>query len=122
MPKKTNEISEAELEIMKILWANGNPLNAQEVCDTLVNKEWTYSTVSTLFGRMVEKGAVTYEKRGRFYYYSPTISEDEYKQLQTKNFIANLYDGSVKKLAVSLFKTGDLSTADVEEIKKMFNL
>ncbi|MCL1809743.1 MAG: BlaI/MecI/CopY family transcriptional regulator [Clostridiales bacterium] len=122
MPRKTSEISEAELEIAKALWANGEPMNAQEVCGVLANIGWTYSTVSTLLGRMVEKGAVTYEKRGRFFYYSPTVSEDEYKQMQTKSFVAKLYGGSVKNLAVSLFKTGDLSANDIEEIKTMFNL
>jgi BlaI family penicillinase repressor len=122
MSKKTNEISEAELELMKILWRNGKPMNARKVHGALADKEWTYSTVSTLFGRLVEKGAVTYEKRGRFYYYSPTVGEEGYKQARTKSFIASLYNGSVKNLAVSLFKTGDMSADDVEEIKKMFNL
>ena len=122
MLDKINEISGAELEIMKILWANGKPMNAQQVCDGLVSREWTYSTISTLFGRMVEKGAVSYEKIGRFYYYSPTVLEEEYKQAQTKKFVSKLYNGSVKSLAVSLFKAGDLTKEDIEEIKELFNL
>ncbi|WP_312048176.1 hypothetical protein [Anaerotignum sp.] len=44
------------------------------------------------------------------------------KQSQTKNLISKLYDGSVKNLAVSLFKAGEMSADDIEEIKKMFNL
>ena len=122
MQKKAYAISEAELKIMKILCAGDKPLNAPEVCDTLVNKEWTYTTISTLLSRMVGKSAVTYEKKGRFYYYSPTISADEYKKVQTKNLVTKLYDGSVKNLAVSLFKAGDLSANDIEEIKHMFDL
>ena len=122
MSKKTNEISEAELEIAKALWANGEPMNVQEICCSLVKKSWTYSTVSTLLGRMIEKGAVTQEKRGRYFYYSPTVSEEEYRQVQTRNFVAKLYGGSVKNLTVSLFKTGDLSANDIEEIKAMFDL
>ena len=122
MLNKTVEISGAELELMKILWANGEPMNAQEVCGALVSKDWTYSTISTLLGRMVEKCAVTYEKKGRFYYYAPAVSEDEYKQAQTKKFVSSLYGGSVKNLAVSLFQTGDMTAEDIAEIKELFKL
>lgn len=115
-------ISEAELEIMKVLWQAGEPVTAQYVSDTLKNKEWKYSTIATLFGRMVEKGTVTFEKRGRFFYYTPIVSEKEYKTNQTKNFISKLYNGSVKNLVVSLFENKQMSDEDIEEIKKMFNL
>ncbi|WP_110943065.1 BlaI/MecI/CopY family transcriptional regulator [Inediibacterium massiliense] len=54
--------------------------------------------------------------------YVPGGSKDDYKQLQTKNLTSKLYDGSVKNLAVSLFKAGEMSADDIEEIKKMFNL
>lgn len=122
MIKKAFEITEAELEVMKVLWANGEPTSTQTACDMLVNKEWKYNTVSTLLSRMVEKGAVAYEKRGKFYFYSPTIKEQDYKEAQTKSLVSKLYDGSVKKLAVSLFKAGEMSAEDIEDIKKMFNL
>lgn len=122
MNKKAYELSEAELEVMKVLWVIGEPTSTQGVCDTIVNKEWKYTTVSTLLSRMVKKGAVTYEKRGKFYYYFPAIKEEDYRETQTKKFVSKLYDGSVKNLAVSLFKTGEMSTDDIDEIKKMFNL
>ena len=115
-------ISEAELEIMKVLWHSDKPVTAQDVSKTLKNKEWKYSTIATLFGRMVEKGTVTYEKRGRFFHYTPTISESEYKTNQTKKFISKLYNGSVKNLVVSLFENEQMSDEEIEEIKKMFNL
>ncbi len=115
-------LSEAELEIMKALWLAGEPVTAQHVSGTLKNKEWKYSTIATLFGRMVEKGAVTYEKRGRFFYYTPTVSENEYKTHQAKKLIGQLYNGSVKNLVVSLFEAKQMSPEDIEEIKRMFDL
>ena len=122
MLKKTSEITEAELEVMKILWLSGEPTSTQLVCDKLTDKEWKYNTVSTLLSRMVDKGAVTYEKRGKLYFYSPTIKEADYKETQTKNLVSKLYDGSVKKLAVSLFEAGEMSKEDIDDIKKTFNL
>ncbi len=64
MVNKAFEISEAELEVMKALWKMKAPAALQGVCDTLVNKEWKYTTISTLLGRLVEKGAVAYDKKG----------------------------------------------------------
>lgn len=115
-------ISEAELEIMKVLWRSDEPVTAQYVSDTLKNKDWKYSTIATLCGRMVVKGTITYERRGRFYYYTPTITENEYKAFKTKNFISKLYNGSVKNLVVSLFENKQMSDEDIQDIKEMFNL
>lgn len=122
MENKAFEISEAELEVIKVLWKTGKAMTVQEVCDTVVSKEWKYTTVSTLLSRLVEKGSVVYEKKGKSYLYYPIIKKEEYKQSQTKNLVSKLYDGSVRNLAVSLFKTGEMSAEDIEDIKKMFNL
>ena len=122
MTNKAFEISEAELEVMKVLWKNKGPMALQGICDALITKEWKYTTISTLLSRLVEKGAVQYDKKGKTNYYFSNIKEEDYKQLQTKTLVSKLYDGSVKKLAVSLFKNGELSKADIDEIKEMFDL
>ena len=121
MENKIN-ISDAELEVMKVLWKAGRPITAQEVSQELVNKEWKYSTIATLLGRMVEKGTATYEKRSRFFYYTPIVSEQDYKSAQTKRFVSSLFNGSVKNLVVSLFQNQEMSEADIAEIKKLFDL
>ena len=58
---KNFNISEAEQEIMQVLWRAKEPLSAHDVLKQLKNKKWKYSTIATLFGRMVEKETVTYE-------------------------------------------------------------
>lgn len=123
MSDKTNvQISEAELEIMKVLWAAAEPMTAQQVSEALKGRDWKYSTIATLFSRLVDKGAVTYEKRGRFFYYTPLIIEREYQAEQTKRFISRLYNGSVKNLVVSLFENRQISDRDIAELKKKFDL
>lgn len=117
-----NNISEAELEIMKVLWKADEPLTAQAVLEKISDRDWKYSTIATLFKRMVEKGSVSYEKKGRFFFYTPLISENDYKKEQTKTFVSRLYDGSVKNLVVSLFENKAVSEEDIEEIKRRFDL
>ena len=122
MSEKPAKISDAELALMKVLWEAGEPLSAQQVSESLQEKDWKYSTVATLFSRLVDKNAVSFEKRGRFYYYTPLISEKESKAEQTHTLVSKLYNGSVKNLVVSLFENQQMSKADIEEIKQKFGL
>ncbi|MCI8284443.1 MAG: BlaI/MecI/CopY family transcriptional regulator [Firmicutes bacterium] len=120
--KKTKEISGAELEVMQILWKNNRPMKVQDVCDELENNKWEYRTVATLLIRMREKGAVECVKKQKVNYYTPVLDKESYTKSQTKTFIQKLYNGSVKDLAVSLFKSEEMSKEDIEEIRKMFDL
>ena len=120
---KTNyDISGAELEVMQILWQSASPMKVQEVCDMLEPGKWKYKTVATLLLRLEEKGAVTSEKISKSNYYTPVLCKDDYTSYKTKSLVQKLYNGSVKDLAVSLFKSDDMSQEDIEEIRKMFNL
>lgn len=120
--KEIPNISGAELEIMQVLWEANKPLKIQEVSEGLKSSKWKYNTVGTLLMRMTEKGAVTSEKKDRVNYFVAAINKEEYKKSQTKNLISKLYNGSVKDLAVSLFKSQDMSDSDIDEIRKMFDL
>lgn len=120
--KKVHEISSAELEVMKILWNNNKAMKVQEVCDELPKNKWEYRTVATLLLRMKEKGAVKCKKENKVNCYSPLIDREDYTKSQTKSFVQRLYNGSVKDLAVSLFKSDEMSEEDIEEIRKMFKL
>jgi len=120
--KELPNISGAELEVMQVLWKADKPMKIQEVCDGLKHSDWKYNTVGTLLLRMSDKGAVSSEKINRTIYYTPILNEEDYKKMQTKQFIQKLYNGSVKELAVSLFKSEDMTEDDIDEIRKMFDL
>lgn len=120
--KNIPDISSAEFEVLQVLWKNNKPMKIQEICDSLQNNNWKYNTVGTFLMRMEEKGAVSSKKKDRTKYYKPLIKQEDYKTKQTKNLITKLYNGSVKDLAVSLFKSNDMTQEDIEEIRKMFNL
>ena len=120
--KKTNEISSAELCVMQVLWEEKRPLCVQDVMDRLPQNKWEYRTVATLLMRLCEKGAANVEKQNKVNFYTPVLDRESYTALQTKSFVEKLYNGSAKELAVSLFKSNELSKEDIEEIKKMFDL
>ena len=81
MPK----ISEAEYEIMKAVWKNA-PISTNEVVELFEGGNWSPKTVQTLLARLVKKGALGYEKRGRVFVYSPLIDEEEYRREESSSF------------------------------------
>lgn len=113
-------IGEAELEIMKVLWTAGEPVNTQYINEAVEEKGWKRTTISTFLTRLVDKGAISSEKRGKLYYYTPIISQKDYRKSQTRNFIMSVYNGSVKDLAVSLFENDALSDDDIKELRAIF--
>lgn len=117
-----SQISGAELEVMQVLWRKKKPMKIQEVLDSLEDSLWKYNTVGTLLLRLEAKGAVKSAKDGRAIVYTAVLDEDKYKAQQTKSFVRKLYNGSVKELAVSLFKSDALSEEDISDIRKMFEL
>lgn len=114
-------ISDTELEIMNLLWRSSEPLSSAEIFARL-QTGWKYPTVTTLLGRLADKGAVTYEKRGKAYYYSPALEETAYKSQETARFMAKMHGGSLKNMLVSLYESRGLTRQDVEELRQLFGL
>ena len=72
MPK-TPRISDAEWEVMNVLWES-SPRTANEVADELCERmKWHPKTVKTLLGRLVTKGALRYREEGNRYLYRPAF-------------------------------------------------
>ena len=117
---KNISIGEAELEIMKVIWRAKTPITSLDIGKEVEDKGWKKTTIATFLTRLVEKGALAADKQGKLYYYTPLISEKEYRKSQTKNLIKTLYNGSVRDFAVSFFEEQNLSDKDIEELKSIF--
>lgn len=116
------QISDAELEIMKIIWGNKErvtlfPYIMEELAAR--GKPCRKNTLIVLLSRLMNKGLLSARKNGRRNEYTPLVSEAAYQTAQTKNFLAKLYEGSAKGLVANLI-TGDLlSDEEYEELKKL---
>jgi predicted transcriptional regulator len=121
MNKDLLKPSEAELEVMKVLWEEGKALSAPEIVQKLKEKDikWEKSTIYTLIDRLVKKKAIKQEKKNKLYYYSPSISKEEYAKIETARVLNKLFNGSVKDLIAALVESGNLKKEELEEIKKL---
>lgn len=117
------QLSDAELEIMKIIWGN----RSQEVTrfpyimDGLAarGKQCQKNTLIVLLSRLINKGFLNARKIGRRNEYTPLVSEAEYQAVQTKHFLDKIYEGNATGL-VSTLISGDLLTdEEYGELKKL---
>ena len=113
-------IGSAELEIMKVIWKAKAPITSLYIGKEVEDKGWKKTTIATFLTRLVEKGVLSADRQGKLYYYTPLISEKEYRKSQTKNLIKTLYNGSVRDFAVSFFEEQNLSDKDIQELKAIF--
>ena len=117
-----DKISNAELEVMKLLWKAERPLAFSEIRVQLQkSKGWEKSTVNTLLHRLAEKGAVQVEKQA-VALYTPAISETEFQTQVERDIIDRLYQGSAKNLVAALCTRGELTESDIDELKAYFHM
>ena len=117
---KNISIGDAELEIMKVIWNAKKPITSLDIGKVVEDRGWKKTTIATFLTRLVEKGALSADKQGKLYYYTPLITEREYRRTQTKNLIKTLYNGSVRDFAVSFFEEEKLSDEDIQELRAIF--
>lgn len=116
------KISDAELEVMRILWREKQPVSFTDIRIKLQDtKRWEKSTINTLIRRLAEKGVVSSQKQDMLYY-TPNISEAEYSQAEEQSMIDKLYDGNAKNFVAALCRRGKLSEADIDELKRYFKM
>ncbi|HJC51498.1 MAG TPA: BlaI/MecI/CopY family transcriptional regulator [Candidatus Anaerostipes avistercoris] len=119
--KKIPQISEAEFEVMKVVWQKA-PVSTTEVTDYLTRKtDWSPKTIQTMLKRLVTKNALTYQKEGRVFVYSPLISEEEYLDHKSHSFLSRYFHGDITALVSSYFENDQLSASDIETLREMLS-
>lgn len=116
------QVSNSELELMKIIWANGGRALYAQILEGLSKAgfTWQKNTIITLLTRLVEKGLLKTNKIGRRNEYTAVVSEADYQAEQTQALLNKLYEGSAKGLVAALIQREMLSTEDYEELKQFW--
>ncbi len=117
MAKKAFRISEAEMQLLQLLW-DDSPLGAAEIAERVQSQRgWSITTVKTLLSRLVAKGAVTAEPHGRRYLYQPAIERDAVAADQARGLVDRLFGGRVSPLVAQLAEQRQLSDEDLVELE-----
>lgn len=113
------QISDSELELMKIIWGNGGTALYIQISEALTAKGYTWqkNTIITLLSRLVDKGILKTNKLGHRNQYTAVVSESSYRAAQAEKLMDKLYEGSAKGLVSTLIEKELLSPTEWEELK-----
>lgn len=113
------QISDSEYELMKIIWEK-HPISTNDIC-TLVEplRGWNSKTVHTLLTRLYHKNAVTYEKKGRMFYYRPLIHKEDYLSQETHSFLNRFYNGAMAPMLSSFLSDESVSDDELKELSEL---
>ncbi|MBP1994384.1 BlaI/MecI/CopY family transcriptional regulator [Paenibacillus eucommiae] len=117
--KNIPQISDAEWEVMKVLWAK-SPMSSSEVVVMLEGKSnWKAKTIKTLISRLVQKKAVGFKEEGRTYHYYPIVTQEECSKAESQSFLKRIYGGALQPMFVHFLQEEKLSQKDIEELKNI---
>lgn len=113
------QISEAEFEVMKIVWKYA-PISTNEITEKLLQTtSWSPKTIQTLIKRLVNKGALTYEKQSRMFVYTPIIKESEYIGQESNSFLNRYYDGNITTMLSAYIENDKLSESELNTLRAL---
>jgi len=114
------QVSDYELELMKIIWGNGGTAMYADIFSALEAKgtPWTKNTIIALLSRLIDKGLLKISKTGRRNIYMAIVSENEYQADQTTRFINKIFEGNTTGLVSALIENKLLSENDYAELQK----
>ncbi|MGO0986671.1 BlaI/MecI/CopY family transcriptional regulator [Clostridioides difficile] len=119
--KKLPQISEAEYQVMKIVWQYA-PISTNEVIEKLIKtSKWSPKTIQTMLLRLVKKGALTYEKNSRVFVYTPIVKEEEYVSTESSSFLNRFYNGTLNSMVLNFLENDKLSEDDIEELRNILD-
>lgn len=115
------QISEAEYEVMKIVWKYA-PVSTNEITERLTAvTDWSPKTVQTLIKRLVNKGALTYEKQSRVFVYTPLVEEQEYVNAESSSFLKRFYNGDITAMLSAYLEEDRLSEEDIRSLRSLLS-
>ena len=113
------KLGDAELEIMLAVWGAGEPVPSAYVQEKLRgSRDWTLPAILTSLNRLVDKGFLACEKRGRGNLYRPLVSEGAYKAAEGRGLLDRLYGSSLPGMVAALYDGRAIGEADLADLRQ----
>ncbi len=112
------DVSSAELEVMKTIWAAGKPVIITDIWREIQGHDWTYQTVQTFVNRLNAKGYIKIiGKQVRSYLYVPALSRAEYIVMTRGDLLDGSEGASLADLARLMNQQGLCDKTQLEKLR-----
>jgi predicted transcriptional regulator len=111
--------TEAELDILNVLWRLG-PSTARQVHEKLgATKNWQYSTTLKVMQVMAIKGLLKRDESERAHVYRPAIGREETQKMLVGRLLDRVFEGSVRSLMLGALDAKRATKNELAELRKM---
>jgi len=119
MATKDHELTEAEWDIIQVVWER-QPCAAPTVQEELAGrKKWTYSTVKTLMDRMVTKGLLTTERIRNLMLYRSAISRQDAQRGELMRAVKRAFGGAFTPMMQFMLDSDALSRKELDDLESL---
>ena len=115
------QISDAEWQVMKIIWMQGEQTSMDLIRVLAERFDWSKSTIQTLLARLVEKECLTRKKEGKFFVYSALLTLDQSRDLLVQDIKDKVCSRRIKNLSADLIVECDFTLADLEDLEAVIS-
>ena len=115
------QISDAEWQVMKIIWMQGEQTSTDLIRVLAERFDWSKSTIQTLLARLVEKECLTRKKEGKLFVYSALLTLDQSRDLLVQDIKDKVCSRRIKNLLADLITECDFTQADLEDLEAVIS-
>ena len=115
------QISDAEWQVMKIIWMQGKQTSTDLIKVLEKRFSWSKSTIQTLLARLVEKECLTREKQGKSFIYSALLTQEDSRKLLVQDIKDKLCSRRIKHLVADLVEECDFTLADLKGLEEVIS-
>ena len=122
MKTSIKRLPDGEFTILKVIWQLPNPTTSAQIMEKLgEDNHWKPQTLLTVLARLTEKGFLESVRKGRERQYTAIISEDEYLEVETSDFLKRYSGHSMSGLVKTLFSSNSLSDNELDELRSLLD-
>ena len=122
MKTSIKRLPDGEFTILKVIWQLQNPTTSAQIMEKMgEDNHWKPQTLLTVLARLTEKGFLESVRKGRERQYTAIISEDEYLEVETSDFLKRYSGHSMGGLVKTLFSSNSLSDSELDELRSLLD-
>lgn len=120
-PQDLPPLSEAQLELMNIVWLAGECSVADVLEQLSARRTVTRNTVQTMLSRLDEKGWLIHRDDGGTFIYRASVPRERVQQQRLEQVVETVFDGSTAGILMALLKDSTLTSEEANRIRKMID-
>ncbi len=121
MPADPPRPTDAELEILTVLWSRG-PSTVRDVHEVInARKATQYTTVLKMLQIMADKGLVRRNEKQRAHVYEPAKPRQWTQRQLAGDLLQRAFEGSARNLVLGALSARKASRKELEELRKVLD-